>query len=243
MFLLIIFGIIVGFISAFFGVGGGMVLVPLLLFSGFSMKESVNISIVQMVFSSSYGTFLNFSKYKNDLKLALFVGFGGWIGGYLSKYIILNFSNQSLQYLFLLIVLFAIYKIFITPANNKKQTIYPSKILLFLIGLFIGFIAMSIGVGGAVMLTPILVSFFNFSLKQTSAISLFFVFFSSTAGLISHYNQPNMLLDKGIIVGISTFFGVYLGIKAKEIIKLTSYKTAFLIMYSLIFLSVFYKSI
>ena len=243
MITLIIFGIFVGFISAFFGVGGGMVLVPLLLFNGFNMKESVNISIVQMVFSSSYGTFLNFYKYKDELKLALIVGIGGWCGGYFSKYLITNINNQSLQYLFLLIVSFAIYRIFITPANNSKKTIYPTKLFLFITGLGVGFIAMSIGVGGAVMLTPILISFFNFSLKQTSAISLFFVFFSSTAGLISHFNQPQMLLDKGIIVGTSSLAGVYLGVKAKEIIKLTSYKIAFLIMYSLIFISVLYKTI
>jgi len=240
---LTIFGISVGFISAFFGVGGGMVLVPLLLFNGFSMKESVNISIVQMVFSSSFGTVLNFSKYKNDIKLALFIGFGGLYGGFLSKYLITSISNKSLQYLFLLITFFAIYRIFITPANNPKAIKYPAKLFLFITGVGVGFIAMSIGVGGAVMLTPILISFFNFSLKQTSAISLFFVLFSSTAGLISHFNQPQMLLDKGVIVGISSLFGVYLGIKAKEVIKLSSYKFAFLIMYSLIFLSVLYKTI
>ena len=46
---LLFFGILTGIISGFFGVGGGMVLVPMLLISGFLMKEAVSISIMQMV--------------------------------------------------------------------------------------------------------------------------------------------------------------------------------------------------
>lgn len=56
------FGIATGFTSGFFGVGGGMVLVPMLLMYGFVMKEAVAISIMQMVFSSIYGSFLNAKK-------------------------------------------------------------------------------------------------------------------------------------------------------------------------------------
>ncbi len=56
---LAIFGIITGFTSGFFGIGGGTILVPLLLATGFVMKEAVAISIMQMVFSSISGSFLN----------------------------------------------------------------------------------------------------------------------------------------------------------------------------------------
>ena len=240
---LILYGFIVGFISAFFGVGGGMVLVPLLLFSNFSMKEAVNISIIQMVFSSTFGTILNYKKYQNEIKYGLVVGSGGLIGGFLSKYLISNVSNQFLQYLFLLILIFAIYRLFITPAHNQHSIIQPNNLFLLILGIVIGIIAMSIGVGGAVMLTPILVSFFHFNLKQTTATSLFFVFFSSISGLISRINQPEMLFFKGLVVGIASLLGVYFGIKTKEIIKITSYKNLFLIMYILIFISVVYKTL
>ena len=49
---LIVFGLITGFTSGFFGIGGGSILIPMLLLVGFVMKEAVAISIMQMVFSS-----------------------------------------------------------------------------------------------------------------------------------------------------------------------------------------------
>ena len=85
---LAIFGIITGFTSGFFGVGGGMVLVPMLLMYGFIMKEAVAISIMQMVFSSIYGSFLNAKKAKDVLKDGIILGIGGSIGGITSAYIV-----------------------------------------------------------------------------------------------------------------------------------------------------------
>ena len=70
------FGIITGFISGFFGVGGGMILVPILLMVGYVMKEAVAISIMQMVFSSIYGSILNAKHAQNVVKDGLIIGLG-----------------------------------------------------------------------------------------------------------------------------------------------------------------------
>ena len=96
---LAIFGIITGLTSGFFGVGGGMVLVPILLVYGFVMKEAVAISIMQMVFSSIYGSFLNAKKAKNVIKDGTILGIGGSLGGIASGYMLSSISNESLQYL------------------------------------------------------------------------------------------------------------------------------------------------
>jgi len=45
-------GVFVGFISGFFAIGGGTVLVPALLFLGYDIKYAIGISVTQMVFSS-----------------------------------------------------------------------------------------------------------------------------------------------------------------------------------------------
>lgn len=241
---LIPFGIITGFISGFFGVGGGMVLVPMLLLAGFIMKEAVAISIMQMVFSSIYGSFLNSKTAKNVLKDGLIIGIGGFFGGLQSGFIISNVSNETLQYLFIAILIYSILSIFKSPAEiNEEEKKTSNKFVLLLIGAIIGVTAMSIGVGGSIMLTPLLVRFLNYDLKKATSLGLFFVIFSSVAGFTSLTINNQMLFTEGATIGLSSLIGVYFGIKVKNSIKSTSYKKYILILYIAILISMIYKTI
>ncbi|RXJ87078.1 sulfite exporter TauE/SafE family protein [Arcobacter sp. CECT 8985] len=223
-------GIFTGFASGFFGVGGGTILVPLLVVLNFQMKEAIAISVMQMVFSSIFGTFLNVRKSFEMLKDGIFIGIGGIIGGSFNGVVISNFSNITLQYLFVLIIILSILRIFFSPAEPVKEVKKQNKFLLILIGFIIGLISMSIGIGGSVILTPILVGFMNYSLKKATSLGLFFVVFSSISGFISLSLHGKMLFSQGLIVGVCSLIGVYFGIKLKTIIKATSYKKYILLL-------------
>ncbi len=238
---LAIFGTITGFISGFFGVGGGMILVPMLLYAGYVMKEAVSISIMQMVFSSIYGSFLNSKKAKNVLKDGLVIGIGGFVGGLQNGFIISHVSNETLQYLFLAILVYSIVKIFKSPAENKEGPKQVNKLALFVIGFCIGIVAMSIGIGGSILLTPVLVGFLRYDLKTATALGLFFVIFSSVAGFISLSLIDQMLYKEGAIVGICSLVGVYFGILAKGKIQSNSYKKFILLLNILILIAMVNK--
>jgi uncharacterized membrane protein YfcA len=102
---------------------------------------------------------------------------------------------------------------------------------------------MSVGAGGSIIITPILVGFMNYNLKRATTLGLFFVIFSSTAGFISLSFNGHMLYSQGIIVGLASLVGVYLGIKIKHMINITSYKKYILILYTLTFSIMIYKTI
>ena len=240
---LAIFGIITGFSSGFFGIGGGTILVPLLLATGFVMKEAVAISIMQMVFSSIYGSFLNAKKAKDVVKDGVVLGIGGSIGGLLSGYIVPNVSNEFLQYLFIAILIFTIIKIFYSPAIQTENIQIRNTYVLILIGAVIGILAMSIGVGGSILLTPILVGYLKYDLKAATALGLFFVIFSSIAGFISTSYHGQMLFVEGATVGIGSLIGVYFGIKVKDMVKATSYKNYVLLLNILVLAIMLYKTI
>ncbi len=240
---LAIFGIITGFSSGFFGIGGGTILVPLLLATGFVMKEAVAISIMQMVFSSIYGSFLNAKKAKDVVKDGTILGIGGSIGGIISGYMVPSLSNEFLQYLFIVILIFSIVKIFLSPAAQTDNKQIENKLILLLVGVFIGILAMSIGVGGSILLTPILVGYLRYDLKAATALGLFFVIFSSIAGFISTSYNGNMLFLEGANVGIGSLIGVYFGIKVKDMVKSTSYKNYVLLLNILVLIIMLYKTI
>lgn len=244
IFELLSFGLIAGFMSGFFGIGGGTILVPILVLAGFIMKEAVAISIMQMLFSSIYGSFLNVKKAKNVLKDGLIIGLGGFVGGLQSGFIIKNVTNEFLQYVFIAVLIFSIIKIFYSPAKRAShETKEQHKIVLFILGFFIGAIAMSIGIGGSIILTPILVGFLRYDLKIATSLGLFFVIFSSIAGFISQSLQGLMLYHEGTIIGIASLIGVYFGIKAKHIVKSTSYKKYILLLSISVLMIMIYKTV
>ena len=233
---LVLLGIFTGTVSGFFGIGGGTILVPLLLLYGFDMKTSVAISIMQMVFSSIFGSFINARKNIAVLKDGIVLGIGGFTGGALSGFIVPNIDGQYLKYLFLLVLVFAIYRVAATATDHGKEVKRHSKAALVILGFFVGIVAMSIGVGGALLLTPILVSFMYYNLKDAASLGLFFVIFSSIAGFISLSLAGHMPFYDGAIVGFASLIGVYLGIKLKEIVHIKSYKRLILLLYIIVLL-------
>jgi hypothetical protein len=239
--ILILLGAVTGFVSGFFGVGGGTILVPMLLLAGFEMKNAVAISIMQMVFSSTYGSFLNFKKNTSILKDGLVIGFGGFLGGSLSGIVVSLIDSIYLKYIFLIVIIFTLYRIIFSSPEPIKEKASKSKSVLILIGFVIGVIAMSIGVGGSVMLTPILAGYMYYNLKDASSLGLFFVIFSSIAGFLSHSISGHMLYYEGAIIGIASLVGVYYGIKVKNMINLKSYKQLTVGLYVIILLSIIYK--
>lgn len=236
-----LFGIVTGFLSGFFGIGGGTILVPLLLLAGLDMKNAVAVSIMQMVFSSIYGSFLNFKTNKTILKDGITIGLGGFLGGSLSGIFVSYVQGDVLKYIFLSVILFTIYRIATSKDQERNRKPVKNNFILIFIGFVIGLIAMSIGVGGSIMLTPILAGYMYYNLKDASSLGLFFVIFSSIAGFLSHSLSGHMLYYEGAVVGLFSLIGVYFGIKGKNITKTASYKRLTLSLYVIILLAMLYK--
>ncbi len=228
-------GLIVGTLSGFFGIGGGTILVPMLLILGYETKIAIGISVVQMAFSSIYGSYLNNKKGNLDTGMVLFIGIGGFIGALLSGYITSYFSSATLELLFLGFAIFALVRLFFHTHEHREQR-EVSRTLLLAIGFVLGALSMTIGVGGSIILIPVLVSFLYVPLKKAVSAGLFFVVFSSVSGLISHTLEGNVDFKSGIIIGFASLFGVYLGIHLKDRVNVVLQKKMLVGFYLLIVL-------
>ena len=233
-------GIITGFVSGFFGIGGGTILVPILLFLGFSLKKAIGISVTQMMMSSIYGSFLNYKKGFLKIKNGLSLGIGGSIGAMLSGIIIKHTSKEILGLMFLTLVFIAIIRFFISVEESQIEPPIDNK-KLFFIGVFVGAIAISVGVGGAILITPILVGFLKYKLKTTVSLSLFFVVFSSISGFISQSLAGHIDYKIGFTIGIASLIGTYFGIKTYHILNSKHHKKLLLIWYVGVFIAMIYK--
>jgi len=215
---LITLGVTVGLLSGFFGIGGGTILVPLLLMLGYETKVAIGISVVQMVFSSIYGSYLNNKKGTLDVPMVVVIGIGGFIGALLSGLIASSFSDSILEMIFLSFATFALLRLFFKTKEHRDQR-EVSKLVLFSIGLPLGALSMTIGVGGRIVLVPILVGFLHVPLKKAISAGLFFVVFSSVSGLISHTLSSTVDFKSGVVIGLASLIGVYIGIILKDAVS------------------------
>ncbi|MCZ6155846.1 sulfite exporter TauE/SafE family protein [Campylobacter ureolyticus] len=234
IFVFLVFGTVVGIISGFFGIGGGSVVVPTMIFMGYSIKTAVGVSVVQMLFSSIFGSYLNYKAGKLRINEGIFVSFGGFIGAIFSGFIVSNVSEIALEIFLSFVLLVSILKFFFSTEQAKKEI--DSKPLLFLLGLFIGAFAVSTGVGGAVFLTPILVGFMGFDIKKAISMGLFFVIFSSISGFVSMSLNGLVNFKYGIMLGFGSLLGVYFGIKLSHRVNKKLQKNLLLALYLLMLL-------
>ncbi len=230
---LILLGLVVGLLSGFFGIGGGTILIPLLLLLGFETKIAIGISVVQMMFSSFYGSYLNNKKGTLDVAMVTTIGIGGFMGAFLSGIITSNLSDKTLEIIFLGFAVFALVRLFLKPKEYKEQK-HVHWLILFIIGIFLGAIGMAIGVGGSMILVPILVGFLHVPLKKAVSAGLFFVVFSSIAGFVSHATVGHVDFESGVVIGLASLFGVYLGIHLKDRVDVHLQRRLIVIFYVIV---------
>ncbi len=229
---LIVVGVFIGTMSGFFGIGGGMILVPILLVLGFDIKDAIGISIVQMVFSSIFGSYLNHKKGSLIVGEGIFVGLGGFVGGYIGGTVTEYIPDAMLQFTFFGLLLFALFRLFFSKNHeDDTQTKSLNKGLLFTIGLGIGIFSITLGIGGSIILTPLLVGLLHYPIKKAVSAGLFFVVFSSVAGMISRLSTGTIDFTNGLVVAVASLVGVALGIWLKDHVTSKKHKTALLALY------------
>lgn len=197
------------------------------------MKEAVGISIFQMLFSAIFGSYLNYKR--NILKLdnSICVGIGGLIGACFSGFIVSMVSSKVLEIGLLISLIIAIIKFYKANINLDPKT--PSNFILFIVGLLVGMFAISMGIGGALFLTPILVGFLGVDLKKAVCMGLFFVVFSSISGFISLAYNNHVNYYNGIILGIFSLCGVAFGINFSNKMEKNTQKKWLLFLYVAMF--------
>ncbi|MSN96840.1 sulfite exporter TauE/SafE family protein [Campylobacter sp. FMV-PI01] len=229
-----IFGIAIGMISGFFGIGGGSFVSPLMLAFGYDIKTAIGISIMQMVFSSVFGSVVNYKAGKLKINDGLSVGIGGLVGAFFSGFIVKNIPSIYLEIGLTFALFICILKFFVTIENGKNEI--NSRFLLFVIGFLIGMFAISMGIGGAMFLTPILVGFMGYDLKKAVSMGLFFVIFSSISGLISMMINGFVNYKYGFLLGIGSLVGVYFGVKMSHMVEKNLQKKLLLVLYLVMFI-------
>lgn len=111
--LLIIVGICAGFLAGFAGVGGGIILVPALVYIfGFSQHEAQGTTLALMLPPIGFLAAWQYYKAGNvDIRIALVIIAGFVIGSYFGGKVAVNIPNALLKKIFAILMLIVAIKI------------------------------------------------------------------------------------------------------------------------------------
>lgn len=226
-------GIIVGVMSGFFGIGGGTVSVPILLYLGFDIKEAIGISVMQMTVSSFAGALIHRKKQTYNPSQMQYFGYGGIVGAVVGGYLVKILDASLLGWFFLSLVIFTLVRLFLSNPIPIHAEI-ANRPLYVMIGAGIGVFSGMLGVGGSILMTPILVSFLGFPLKKASAVGLFYVMFTSLSSFttLSWFGMINF--QAGALMALGSLIGIWAGIWLLQKIKITHYKQTLVAFYVVI---------
>lgn len=244
--LLLLMGLGGGLIGSLVGLGGGIIIVPaLLFFSGYfailndiTPQTAVGTSLLVLIFIGLSST-LSYMKHKTvDYKSGFLFfagsGPGGLVGAFLNRN--LNVDGFSL-YFGLFVILTSIILMFQSRIKPIKKETYPitrtfegkdktkwvygyhpatAIILAFVVGLFSGLF----GVGGGSLMVPAMIMLFAFPPHVAVATSMLMVFLSSIISSITHISLGNVdwLLALFLVPGawIGAKLGSFINSKVKS---------------------------
>jgi len=98
-------GVLVGMGASFTGLGGGFIMVPLLLFLGFTAQKAVGTSFVGILVISVSALFAHGRMANIDYKYGLLLGLGGIIGAQIGARLVEGIPTELFKKIFAVILI------------------------------------------------------------------------------------------------------------------------------------------
>ena len=178
-------------LGAFVGLGGGVIIKPVLDFIGQEPRVQVDFLSAAAVFTMSVvstGKYIR-KKQKFDFGIILFIAAGAIFGGYLGSAVMDIISGYIEQQVirciqaFTLAVLLTAVSIYVGKCSFSFHI--KNKAAILAVGLVLGFIASFLGIGGGPINVAVLTLFFSMSVKESAVYSVAIIFFSQLSKLIT----------------------------------------------------------
>jgi uncharacterized protein len=207
---LVLIGLAAGLLSGGFGVGGGIILVPLLLAVGMGRHRAHATSIASIFPIAAAGALIFALSGEVDLGLGVAVGIGGIVGSIVGASLMNRLSTRSLSIFFGLVLLAAgIRMIFSTdplPIAGGFDDL-TLAVIAFGIGLVSGFFAGVAGIGGGVIIVPATVLLLGFSQHVAQGTSLLAIILTALAATVINRKNRRVSLRDAVTVGAGGVVG------------------------------------
>lgn len=262
--ILFLTGLAVGFVSSFIGIGGGVLMIPIIssLFPELNIQSVIACSLGVISVNSVINLY-NFRRIMlhPNIKFVFALGVPTIIGAFGGSLLVNILSKNTVMIIFAVTIIASAAKmIFFSPSSVSEESwdnifTFKTGLQMSFIGVFAGFISALTGVGGGAIVIPLLV-FISIPLKWLPVYSNSAMMFGTTTGLITHalmktpvlpsdfgilshfqVGNVNFLIIFGVVVGslVSSRFGT----KLTQRTEIKTKKKVFAVVFVIILLKIF----
>ena len=231
---------VVGLASGMLGLGGGVFIIPLLTLGfGMSIKSAVALSLVCVIPTSMAASNVYLKSGVIDVDLAVTLSLYTTIGGIIGGVIAGQIDPAILEIIFAVVLLYSAISVVTrtdNPGAQKKTLSHRHTKALHAIAVVAGVLTGIVGLGGGVVLIPLMYIGFGLPIAQAIGSSALIVGVTGTAAATVHVLNgaldPVIQAAPPIVVGmiLGAHLGGRLGVRVKSIVLRVGF--ALILLYS-----------
>ena len=199
-------GVVGGVLSGLFAVGGGILMVPLLVWStGMEQRRAAATSLVAILPPAVVGSLAYLVNGQVDAMAALFVALGAIVGAVLGTRLLRRVSAPRLRWMFVVfILLVAARLLLVEPHRGDPVDITVLVAVGYVgVGLIMGMSSGLFGIGGGIIAVPLMISLFAVSDLVAKGTSLLVSIPTSAVGTLSNRRAGLVDVRAGLVIGVA----------------------------------------
>ncbi len=205
-------GLFSGILAGFLGIGGGVILVPILVTFGYLPVQSVATSNLAILVTSMAGSIQNWRMGFLNWHQVILLGLPAVITAQLGAFLANWFPSYLLLAAFAVLLLANIYlaelrKQLAQIGGDPVPRLSPTLARVITGGLA-GLLAGLFGVGGGVIMVPLQLLLLGIPIKTAIQTSLGVIVMTAISACVRHAFAGNVLLAPGLILGLGGLIGV-----------------------------------
>lgn len=214
-------GLFVGLLSGLFGVGGGAVIVPALVYLGLSQREAAATSLIAIFPTALTGCVTYATTGNIDWLAAGGLTVGLVAGVQIGTYFLTKFSERFLRWAFVafLVSIILVQSVFVPNRGGSIRLSALTALGLVALGVACGFLSGILGIGGGGAVIPALCFIFGASDLAARGISLVSMIPGTLSGAIANLARRQAYLKTGLIIGVSAVCTVPVGAKLASLLS------------------------
>jgi uncharacterized membrane protein YfcA len=235
--LLVVLGFFAGMLGAITGIGGGVVLAPILaLHFGIPIREAIGTSLVAVITTSAASSSVHLQRHTTDIRLGMTLELATALGAAVTAYLVGYFNRSLLEGVFAGFLLYSSITILSrggevktgdeSPSesssglalSNGEIVIPPYETKRYPLGMAASLVAGALsgllGIGGGPIKVPVMYIFMGVPLMVATATSNFMVGVTAAASAIVYYRRGDILVEVAAPLAVGVFLGSLLGARA-----------------------------